>query len=1351
MDSNADTCCAGAGFIVLSMTRRMADVFPYDSNNYQPIHNVPIVTAATAYDDPNTGTTYILVLNECLYYGMKLEHSLFNPNQLRQFGVDVWDNAYDPNHGLVIECHSDSVNIPLNTKGTKVYFTTRSPTEDELNICAHIELTSSREWNPEQVQLSIRTIRAASSEQWKARRQVSAINMAYCNGASILYEYTHMNSDESIMHQIEPSLVCIKEMVTERYNEDQSYSLEDVPARRSFISDSRHKSVTALELAESWGIGPKQAKATLMATTQRGTRSAILPLSRRYRADKMYRMKRLNTKLATDTLYSDIKSLNQNICAQVYSTKFGFAAVYPMHRATGDTIGQSYVDFSHDFGIPEHLTFDGAMAQTGKGTLFMKSIKKFDTDYHVSAPRRPNQNPAELSIRELKKKWYRIMRRKKVPKRLWDFGLVWISEIGNLTVSASRYAHGRTPIEIVSGDTPDISEYLDFCFYDWVSYRPNPGVGESAVGRWLGVSHKVGQLMSYWILTVSGHVVSCTDVQRLTNIEQQQPENMNIMANYNTAIEKVLDTKDFDLAKKTADVDRWNMLSLEQFDKEFAEEVSRVIDDVNLPHAHDDVVRYDSDDSYVNIEIGLPRGDDGALHHATVKRRKLDDKGAPVGNKHNNPILDSRQYEVEFLDGTIETLTANVIAENLLSQVDEEGHRQLLLEEIVDFRKDDTAIDIKDGIITTNNGVTRKIMTTKGWELCVIWKDGSTDWISLKDLKESYPVELAQFAINNKIEEEPAFAWWVPYVNKKRKAIISKIKSKYWQRTHKFGLRMPKSVKEAYKIDDENGNTLWRDAIKEEMTKVRVAFQETDKSPDQLYGYEEITTHMIFDIKMGENFRRKARLVADGHRTEAPSSITYSSVVSRDSVRICLLAAALNDLDVQSGDIENAYLTAPNREKKWTRAGPEFGAEEGKVLIITKALYGLKSAGAAFRAFLAERLDEMGFKSSIADPDVWLRPAVKNDGEEYYEYVLVYVDDILAISTKATDVMAEIAEKFKFKKDKIAPPDIYLGGKLEEKQLGDRKVWTLTSKDYLKAAIQNLEERLRKMNMKLSNKAVTPMEKSYKPELDESEELDSNGITMYQELIGELRWGIELGRVDILHKVSVLSAYQASPRQGHLEQLLHIFAFLKRKPKLTLYFDPTEPRIDTTAFTGASSRGDFKDQYRDAEEELPANMPKPRGRSVVTTGFVDASHAPDKKTRRSHSGFILFVNRAPIIWYSKRQSTVETSTFSSELIAMKLCMEHAVALRFKLRMFGIPVDGETKILCDNKSAVTNCSQLESSLHKKHNSLAYHAVRWAVAAGVVRIGWIDTNYNLADAFTKRLTVIQRDRLFGDWTY
>ena len=154
------------------------------------------------------------------------------------------------------------------------------------------------------------------------------------------------------------------------------------------------------------------------------------------------------------------------------------------------------------------------------------------------------------------------------------------------------------------------------------------------------------------------------------------------------------------------------------------------------------------------------------------------------------------------------------------------------------------------------------------------------------------------------------------------------------------------------------------------MKKTIAAFEQFDGDPSELIGYQQITTHIIFDIKLGENFRRKARLVDDGHKTGPPSSVTYSSVVSRDSFRLCLLSAALNNLEVLAGDIENAYLTTPCHEKVWTRGSKEFGSLEGHTFIVIKALYGLKNSGAAFRAHPAEQLDAINFKSSIADPDI---------------------------------------------------------------------------------------------------------------------------------------------------------------------------------------------------------------------------------------------------------------------------------------------------------------------------------------------------------------------------------------------
>ena len=160
-------------------------------------------------------------------------------------------------------------------------------------------------------------------------------------------------------------------------------------------------------------------------------------------------------------------------------------------------------------------------------------------------------------------------------------------------------------------------------------------------------------------------------------------------------------------------------------------------------------------------------------------------------------------------------------------------------------------------------------------------------------------------------------------------------------------------------------------------------------------GYIFCSTHMIFDIKMDGLFTRKARLVADGHKSKPPTSITYSSVVSRDSVRIILTIASLNSLEVSSCDIGNAYLNAPCWEKLWTVAGPEFGSEKGAMMIIARALYGLKSSGAAWRATLAQTMEQLGYKPTQADPDVRIKRASKGDGSPHYKIMLIYVDDVL--------------------------------------------------------------------------------------------------------------------------------------------------------------------------------------------------------------------------------------------------------------------------------------------------------------------------------------------------------------------
>jgi hypothetical protein len=166
--------------------------------------------------------------------------------------------------------------------------------------------------------------------------------------------------------------------------------------------------------------------------------------------------------------------------------------------------------------------------------------------------------------------------------------------------------------------------------------------------------------------------------------------------------------------------------------------------------------------NFISAQVILPR--DGTYQTGKVITRKRDANGVPIGRRNMNPILDTSVYEVQFQDGSSASYAANVIAEAVYAQVDDEGKHYLIIDDIIDYRKEDNACRTEDMWITSKNGNKHPRMTTKGWKLCVLWKDGSTSWVPLKDLKESNPIEVAEFAVAQNIQHEPAFMWWVPKV-----------------------------------------------------------------------------------------------------------------------------------------------------------------------------------------------------------------------------------------------------------------------------------------------------------------------------------------------------------------------------------------------------------------------------------------------------------------------------------------------------------------------------------------------------------------------------------------------------------
>ena len=239
--------------------------------------------------------------------------------------------------------------------------------------------------------------------------------------------------------------------------------------------------------------------------------------------------------------------------------------------------------------------------------------------------------------------------------------------------------------------------------------------------------------------------------------------------------------------------------------------------------------RQSVNDLLLNAELLLPQGD--SEQFARVVRRAVDENGNLVGTFNNKPALNTLVYEVEFPDGTLKHYSANIIAENILQQVDPSGHHSHTLQGIIEARKGKSAVGKDNAFMVTQSGQRRLRQTTMGWDLRVQWRDGTVQWVPLKLMKESNPVEVAEFAVARGLEKEPAFAWWVPYTLKKRDRIIASINSRVRKRSHKYGIEIPTSIEHAKEIDKRNGNTHWQDAVAKEMYNVSVAFKimEDDK------------------------------------------------------------------------------------------------------------------------------------------------------------------------------------------------------------------------------------------------------------------------------------------------------------------------------------------------------------------------------------------------------------------------------------------------------------------------------------------------------------------------------------------
>lgn len=1306
LDSHADTCCFGKHCYVLGIEESEGAVVNGFMTELGEI-TVPIANVAVAYDDAQTDTTYILIFNQVLYI-KEMSHNLVSPLQMRMNEVivndiplctlvmqhDLTDISADA-HSLVV--NDPYLHVPFRMNGTTSYFITRKPTANEIAddyLYPKIVMTyTAPRWDPHDPTFS--------HNEDKLRDELSKQGNVSRN---------HRRRIES---------------VTSTYLTAQKY--EDTVMISKVDTARRKGTVSAEQLARRWHISLESATRTIDCTTQKGVRDfAHMAGTRRLRhLTQQLAYRPLNAICYTDTMISTVPSLsNKFTCAQIYVTDFEWTKVYPMRTKSEapDTLDLLH----HQYGAFRVMIPDNAKELTSKS--FRDKLRRAGTVLQPIEAYTPNQNRAESAIRELKRMYRRAMLQSKAPECLWDHCFQLMAEIRSHMSLNLMNLEGETPTTRLLGDTPDISHLCQFEWYEYVWWLdPTDKLQNKKLGRYLGPSLTSGDIMCSKVLTSKATIRVHSSVFPLSAEDR-----------HSDVVTEKLKEFDLELAEKLGDRIRGVAANDDDLngpdERDFVtpehDEQNDMLTGEPLGMPEADEFDHDAYDKYISARVWLPDSE-GVLHHATVKSRKRDDEGNLIGHSNANPILDTSLYIVEFDDGTSGTYTANIVAENIFEQVDAEGQVYTLFDSVIDHKKTADAIT-ETTTVTDRNGKEQPIRTTKGWKLCVQWKDGSTSWLPLKDLKESHPIQVAEYAIAHKIAHEPAFAWWVNTVLRRRNRIIAAQKTRYARTNQKFGIELPHTVKRALEIDRETGTTFWIDAIKKEMGTTHPAFKFLAAGSPLPVGYQKIPIHMVFDIKM--DFTRKARLVAGGHKTEPPASITYASVVARDSVRIAFLVAALNELDILAGDVQGAYLNAPCREKVYTICGPEFGEYQGRIAIIQLALYGLKSSGYAWRSHLAETLRMMDFTMCYADNDVWMRAAEKLDGTKYYEYVLVYTDDILVLSMRPHDVMSALDQHYVIKPNSIGPPTQYLGAQIGTFTFAnepEKSFWSMSSEKYVKEATRNVQNWLSARDMKaLKTRAPSVFPSGYRPEVDASDLCNDELASYYQQQIGVLRWAVELGRINICAEVSMLAAFSAAPRIGHFNAMLHIFAFLAHHPRSRLVFDST--------FVPDLNDGpdqDWQEFYPGVEEEIPVNAPKALGKSVQMICFVDSDHAGDLLTRRSRTGVLIYLNRSPILWYSKKQSCIETSTFGSEFMGLKIATDLVKGLRYKLRMMGIPIDGPTHMRVDNMSVVHNSTVPESVLKKKSNSIAYHYVRENVAARVLKIGYESSETNIADMLTK----------------
>ena len=982
--------------------------------------------------------------------------------------------------------------------------------------------------------------------------------------------------------------------------------------------------------------------------------------------------------VATDTVFSDTPAIDGGQqCAQLFvGVESLVTDVDPMK--TPAEFVNTLEDNIRERGAPTKLISDLAQSEISnkvKDILRTLIIKSWNSEAHQQ-----HQNFAERRYQTVKTVVNTIIDRVGAPAYTWLLCLMYVCFLLNNVYNSTIRA---VPIQKLNGSTNDISPLLRFYFYEPVYYKLDdadfPSDSREKRGYFVGIAENVGHAMTFKILT--------DDTNKVI---------------YRSNVRPALSPSD-----------RNRRLDL----------IGGESDPLKKPPR---VIRHHEEDSEGELPTNyqMPLLNPADLVGRTFLMDEQDD-----GTRHRARIIKALHQHEHDLNNDPNRI-------QYLCKVNGDKEEVIAYNEVLKFLDRDAENEVlwKFKAITGHQG---PLKTTdpqyKGstWNVRVEWESGEITYEPLELFAADDPVSCAEYADMAGLLQVDGWRRFrrIAKNKKKLRRMINQAKLHSYRHAPRFmfGYEVPHNFKRAVELDSLNGNTKWQDAMRLEMESLVEydTFKDLGhhKSIAPPSHYKKIRVHVVYAVK--HDGRHKCRLVADGNLTAAPIDSAYSGVVSLRGLRIVTFLAELNGLQLWATDVGNAYLEAETKEKVYIIAGPEFGELEGHILLIFKALYGLRSSGKMWHQRCATCLRRMGFFPCKAEPDIWMRP---KDG--VYEYIAVYVDDLAIAAFDPKGIADELIQVHKFKLKGTGPISYHLGMEFYRDKNG---VLCISARRYVEKMIETYKQMFGRMPP--TRNCMSPLPDGDHPELDASDFLEGDNIVKYQSLIGAMQWAISIGRMDITTGVMTMSSFRAIPRVGHLNRIHRFYGYLQQFKDAALRIRVGEPdysQLPEQDFDWSHS------VYGSPKEQIPKDAPKPLGKFVQLTHYCDANLMHDLATGRSVTGILHFLNKTPIDWYSKKQATVETATYGSEFVAARTCVEQIIDLRLTLRYLGVPIRERSVMFGDNESVVKSSTMPHGKLHKRHTALSFHRVREAVAAKIVAYHYMSGKENPADFVSKNWT-------------